>query len=89
MPRYGKLQLVDRVGQYTSTAGGSVSADTREHALYEQLTRNLALLDRARGELFAAIAHRDAATALKAARKFRSVGELLAMCADRYEAPVL
>lgn len=68
--------------------GGSIAADRREFWLIEELTRKLVILDTVRGELFAALAHRDVETACKAARKMTSVAELLREPVDRYTRPV-
>lgn len=48
----------------------------------------MVLLDSVRAELFAALAHRDAETACRAARKMTSVAELMRIPADRYTAPI-
>ena len=64
------LHLVN--GASRPVRGGSVSADSRELILIEEMTRRLVVLDEARGELFAALARHDGDTAVAAARRVRS-----------------
>lgn len=70
-------------------SGGSLSADYRETVLIEEMTRRLVMLDQARGELFAALAHRDGDNAVAAARRLRSAAWLICDVGDMYTRPAV